>query len=179
MEMRVSYMVKFTSSFGVIMLLALTQLSAAAAPPTIETQRNVTIDVIHGQLTAICGFPVRLQTEGFFKTLTFVDAAGNPTRQINQAVFHGSLSANGRSITSKVAGPEMVTFNDDNTVTIVVLGVSHRNVPGAGHVGMSAGRVVVLLTFDENGEVIGEEVVSQSGLAEPLEEICDFLAPDA
>jgi hypothetical protein len=48
------------------------------------------------------------------------------------------------------------------TQSFVSLGVSHRNIPGAGHVGMEAGRIVVLLTFGENGE-----------------EICEFLAPDA
>lgn len=177
--MRSTYLIKFASVLGAIMLLALTQLSAAAAPPTIETQRNVSLDFTNGQLTAACGFPVRLQTEGFFKTLTFVDANGNPTRQISQAVFHGSLSANGKTLTSKVAGPEMSTFNDDGTVTLTVLGVSHRNVPGAGHIGATAGRLIVLLTFDENGQVIGEELVSQSGLADPLEDICAYLAPDA
>jgi hypothetical protein len=172
-------MISFLSAIAVLASLALTQLTAGATPPQTEMTRDVVIDVTSGIVSATCGFPVQLHTEGFYQTITFVDDDGNLIRQIGQAVFHGSLSANGKSIPSKVAGPEMLTLNDDGSVTLTVVGVTHRNVPGAGHVGSNAGRFTVLLTFDENGEVIGEELVEAAGLFDPLAEICAFLAPDA
>jgi hypothetical protein len=167
------------SSIIVLSLLTLTQATAGAAPPQTSMTRNVVIDVTSGLVSATCGFPVHLHTEGFFKTIAFTGDDGNTTRQISQAVFHGSLSANGKSIPSKVGGPEMLTFNADGSVTLTILGVTHRNVPGAGHVGSSAGRFTVLLTFDENGQVIGEELVQQAGLADPLADVCAYLAPDS
>jgi hypothetical protein len=177
--MRRTRLVRLLASTGVIVMVALSQLSVAAAPPTMVTTRDVVIDITNGTVSAACGFPVHLHTEGFFKTITFVDADGNPTRQISQAVFHGTLSANGKSMESMVAGPEMLTFNADGTVTLTIAGVSRRNVPGAGHVGSSAGQFSILLTFDKSGNVINEELLRQVGLTDPISEICAFLAPDS
>jgi len=153
--------------------------AAVAARPDIVTTRNVVIDRLHPLFTALCGFPVQLHAEGFYRTITHMDEAGNPTMVIDQAVFKTSLSANGKALNGHVAGPAKIVFNEDGTITISIVGVAHRNAPGEGNVGSVAGREVVVLTLNANGEVIAEDVIFQAGLNEQLDEVCTFLTPEA
>jgi len=178
--MNTSWLLRLLTT-GLLALAAVAPASVstvAAARPDIVTTRDVVIDRVHPGFTAACGFPVQLHAEGFYRTITHLDEAGNPTMVIDQAVFNVTLSANGTSINGHVAGPAKIVFNEDGTLTISVLGVSQRHVPGAGIVAGMAGRVVLLLTLDANGEVIAEDVVFQAGLNEPRDEVCPFLGAE-
>ena len=146
--------------------------TVAAARPEIVTRRDVVIDRLHPGFTAACGFLVYLHAEGFVRTITHMDDAGNPTLVIDNARFHVTFSANGKSLPGTVAGPALIVANEDGTQTVTVVGVAQRHAPGAGAV-VQAGRVV--LTVDEHGEVVEFE----AGVDDPLTEVCPLLAPDA
>ncbi len=96
---------------------------------------------------------------------------------IEQSIYQVTWSANGKTLDAGVAGPLRVVFNDDGTQTLYITNVIHRNAPGEGITSGEAGRTVLVLTFDENGDVISEEVVAESGLRLPLQGLCDYLAP--
>ncbi len=151
--------------------------TAAAAQPDVEITKDVVFDFYPRSFEEACGFPVRLYTEGFFVTITHYDTEGNPTRITNSAVFHGTLSANGKSISSKVAGPERIVLNEDGTETLTITDVTHRNVPGEGFVSGTAGREIVTFTFDQNGDLISEDVHFLSGRRLPYDAFCAYLAP--
>ena len=167
-------------SLGVALVAALVITpTALAASSTIVTRSDVVIDRIHPSFSRVCGYPIYLHVEGFARTVTHVDADGNPTMINSQTVLHGTISANGKSLRVTFIDPVKIVFNDDGTQTLFIHGVTHRNAPGEGIVAGQAGLTVVQLTFDAAGNVIGEEVLFQAGLDEPLSEVCPLLAPGA
>ena len=151
--------------------------AAIAAPPVHGDRILVESDVIHPRVSAACGFPVRQQYEGWYRTSTFYDQDGEVRMSMEQSIYQVTWSANGKTLDAGVAGPLRVVYNDDGTQTLYITNVIHRNAPGEGITSGEAGRTVLVLTFDEDGNVISEELVAESGLRLPLQGLCDYLAP--
>ena len=156
--------------------MALTPVASAASTEHGDKVVDVR-DFIHPRVSALCGFPVRMQYEGWYRTSTFYDRDGEVRMEIHQSIYRVTWSANGKTLDAGVAGPLRVVYNDDGTQTLYITDVIHRNAPGEGITSGEAGRTVLVLTFDEDGNVISEEVVSESGLRLPLQGLCDYLAP--
>ena len=151
--------------------------AAIAAPPVHGDRILVESDVIHPRVSTLCGFPVRQQYEGWYRTSTFYDRDGEVRMAMEQSIYQVTWSANGKTLDAGVAGPLRVVYNDDGTQTLYITNVIHRNAPGEGITSGEAGRTVLVLTFDEDGNVISEELVAESGLRLPLQGLCDYLAP--
>ena len=63
--------------------------------------------------------------------------------------------ANGRTVSSKVAGPERSVYNADGTIAVTSTGSTHRNAPGGGLLSGFIGRDHFVLVptgeVDEDG----------------------------
>ena len=164
----------FGSALALVALAPATH--AVAAQPEISKQYASFGPTVNPYLSAECGFPVTLQSEGFYLYITRYDAQGNPTIEMTQFNFHGMVSANGKSLQSMVLGPSWTIYNSDGTQTAIVNGVFKRNVPGEGFVG-DAGHFVDLLTFDANGNLISDIIEQAAGTQTTQQAVCDYLAP--
>ena len=163
--------------------LALTApASSAATNVTVEKAAGINFDAIAFGVTAACGVPIELHTVGKSVVISRYDSEGRLVSQTIHSVWNGYLlnPANGRTVTSKVAGPERITYLDDGTVVDTLTGSTHRNVPGAGLVSGFIGRDRVVLAptgdLDEDGFPIYDFVdESQSGQWLGNAGVCEFL----
>jgi len=130
----------------VLCLVGLTALApvASAVPPEHGTKTLDVRDFIHPRVSALCGFPVRMQYEGWHRTSTFYDQNGEERMGLETGVFHITWSANGKSVRAVLAEPVRAVFNDDGTQTLYFTGVLHRNAPGEGITSGEAGRTVLV-----------------------------------
>jgi hypothetical protein len=160
-------------SFALLLLLALAG-SAAAAPrpnerakPTIIYFEDIEEDIA-ATFSAMCGFPVTVDAEGWFKIIS-LDTGGKGKRQpLEVIVYHLShevfTSAWGTFTSPLDVGPDIV-FMEDGVVKVALTG---RSTTGSGVIG----RVVV---NTETGEVefeAGRRVYDDFVAA-----VCEALAP--
>jgi hypothetical protein len=157
---------------------------AAAASTTVEVERTqeVHFDFVAFAASNACGFPIELHTSGLQITISrYVD--GHLVSFTLQWVLSGYLlnPANGKTVTSKVAGPDHVTYLANGTVIDSVTGTTHRNVPGAGLVSGFIGRSYTVLVptgeVDEDGFPV-YDVVEDTFNGQWLgnDGLCGFLA---
>ena len=147
-------------------------LLASAAPTYAATHSVETFSFFtpaQGQLSAVCGYPVSMQLDGSWNTVTFTDAAGTVVKQRRNFRFTAAFSANGRTIVGRSRGPEVVEYHPDGTSTMTVMGVVSRQVKGAGTVMQHAGRTVTEL--DATGEQVGDPTF-MAGQFEDPSEVC-------
>ena len=133
-------------------------------------------DNVSRYISRVCGFPIRLHSEGTYHYIVRYDEKNDATIETVHNNFHGYIYANGKELKSVVLGPTTTIYSADGSMTVIQKGAFHRNVPGVGFVG-TAGRYVWQLTFDKNGEFISEELVSASGREVTQEAVCQYLAP--
>ncbi|GAA2723364.1 hypothetical protein GCM10009866_14200 [Cellulomonas aerilata] len=118
----------------------------------------------NGFLTELCGVEV---TQHLVGTFTRHEAGG---REISHFNFNSTLTAGDVTVESRAHGPEFLTENPDGSLTLVVVGVTMRNVPGIGTVGPFAGRSVTVIAPD------GSEVLTHSaGLRGGDDVLCSVL----
>jgi len=156
----------------------------ALATTTVEVERSVDVhfDAIAFGASVECGFTIEVHTVGKGVTISRYED-GRLVSQTIQFVWTGFLlnPANGRTVVSKVAGPERITYLADGTVIDMAMGSTHRNVPGAGLVSGFIGRSYVELAptgeVDEDGLPIFD-VVAESFSGQWLGNagVCEFLA---
>lgn len=169
------------SAAGLALALA---APSAMASTTVETERTkeVHFDFVASAATAACGFPIELHTSG----LQIIHSRYDDGRLVAfslQWVLSGYLinPANGKTVASKVAGPDHVRYLEDGTVIEFVTGTTHRNVPGAGLVSGFIGRSYAVLVptgeVDEEGFPI-YDVVEETFTGQWLgnDGLCEFLA---
>lgn len=166
-------------------LLALAvAVPAASASTTVVVERaaGINFDAIAFGATAACGVPIELHTVGKSVVTSRYDSDGRLVAQTFHAVWNGYLlnPANGKTVTSKVAGPERIRYLEDGTIVDTLTGSTHRNVPGAGLVSGFIGRNRVVLAptgeVDEDGFPIYDFVdESQSGQWLGNAGLCEFL----
>ena len=98
-----------------------------------------------------CPFPLVETVSGTIKDILFVDASGNPTKEILTAQYGGRLTvtwtnpASGRTLMSGEAAPLIVYWNPDGTFRALAnVGLTFNvTIPGSGTVLLDVGRIVI------------------------------------
>ena len=121
-------------------------------------------------ITGYCGFPMEVRTTGSGVFHLFLDDQGNFERVIITAprirLSFTNLTT-GASIWTPSVNMVEDTANPDGTGTQSLRGLLWRLVlPHEGLVTADVGRIDFLLTFDDEGNIIGSEVVFLAGQQE-------------
>jgi hypothetical protein len=120
---------------------ALAPGAAADQPVTTVTQVDRTFTVAAGPGT--CPFPFNGRTEGTFRETVFSNG-----KDVTHAVdFHVTYTnpANGKTLTTVLAGPFFVGPNGDGTVTVTINGNDgHLTAPGEGSIFAAVGKLVYI-----------------------------------
>jgi hypothetical protein len=116
------------------------------APVAAADQPTTTVTVLDrsGTIPAgLCPFPFAFRTEGILRNTVFEDG-----RDVTHAVsFHVTYTnpANGKSLTTTLAGPVIVRPNGDGTVTVTINGNDgHLTAPGEGSIFAAVGKLVYI-----------------------------------
>ena len=111
-----------------------------------------------------CPFPFTFHTEGILRETVFSDG-----RDVTHAVsFHVTYTnpANGKSITTTLAGPFKIEPNGDGTVTVTINGNDgHLTAPGEGTVFAAVGKLVYIA--DAADPFTPLELVKSTGQQDP------------
>lgn len=126
----------------------------------------------------VCPFPYTQTLVGTVSGRTFLDAAGNPVREVARIRIDGTFAANGAVVPFVVRQIDHVTVNPDGSVTVASTGIIGRaKAAGVGVVGATIGRYV--FTFPAGG---GEPTVefeagrnNEEAFFGPI--LCGLLAP--
>ena len=118
-------------------------------------------------VTNYCGFPMRVTTTGSAVIHLFLDDAGNFERVIitgpDIKIAFTNLNT-GESVWTPSVNMVEERANDDGTGTKTLRGLLDRLVvPHQGLITADAGRIDFLFTFDEDGNIISEDVVFIAG----------------
>jgi hypothetical protein len=123
-----------------------------------------------------CGFTIVDHNEGSFTVHVFFDKNGDPKIEIDTFALKETFTnpANGMSFSTTDAGPSIITFHKDGSLTVADIGlVSHVVLKGQGVIAAQVGKVVA--TFDADGNLIG--ITFEAGKHdELLPAICAALA---
>lgn len=122
-------------------LFALASTAAADQPVTTEQHVDRTRTIAASPDT--CPFPFIVHTEGTFRTTVF----SNGKAVAHTVDFHITYTnpANGKTLTTVLAGPFIVDPNGDGTVTVTINGNDgHLTVPGSGTVFADVGKLVYI-----------------------------------
>jgi len=155
-----------TAMLAGLLTIAATPAAAATVEKTIR--QGIPLDGTLGGASATCGFKIELHSVGMEVSVRRYDADGNLVSELRQIHYDGYAlnPANGKTITSKVSGPERWVYNADGTITATSSGSTVRTAPGAGLVSGFIGhsRVTLVPTgdVDEDGFPIYDEVDGSS-----------------
>jgi hypothetical protein len=182
--MRSNRLLRAAATALLALAVAAPAASAASASTTVVVERaaGINLDTLAFGVSAACGVPIELHTVGREVVISRYADDGRLVAQTIQIVYHGYLlnPANGRTVPSKVAGPERIVFLDDGTIVDTTTGSTHRNAPGSGLVGGFIGRDRVVLAptgeVDEDGLPIYDFVEeSTSGRWLGNGGVCEYL----
>ena len=162
---------------GVACLLAVSPV--AAAKPQME---RVDIDdhAVDEFLTGVCGYEIFADVTGHIIFRLFTDDEGNPVRELNNFGVKLRLSSAWGSLKLVDVGVDRVTFNEDGSITQVIVGnVQSIQLPGQGRVYSDVGQTTLLVTFpDPEGPPV-VELIRQAGQHSDIDHvdvICEALA---
>ena len=147
---------------GVVAMLLLAA-PASAGKPVLE---RIPVDdlFVDDFLSAECGAIVTAHIGGHINFRIWLDADGNPVRELNNYALTATWTSEHGSLFAKDVGVDRVTYQADGSIVNVIVGsVRSINVPGQGRVYADVGQTTLHITFDENGEVAGVEVLDQAG----------------
>jgi hypothetical protein len=148
-----------------VLVFAVAMLAAAPAEAAKPFILKIPVDVT--DTFGDCGFTIVHHVEGFFTVHVFFDKNGNPRMEIDTFALKESFTnpANGISLSTPNVGPDIVTFQQDGSVTVASIGlISHIVVKGQGETAAQVGKIV--FTFDANGNLTG--VAFEAGKHEEL-----------
>jgi hypothetical protein len=157
-----------TKAFPLLIVIALGALAAlapgAAADQPVTTITNVerTFTVAAGPGT--CPFPFTGHTEGTLRETVF----SNRTDVTHAVDFHVTYSnpANGKTLTTVLAGPFIVAPNGDGTVTVTINGNDgHLTAPGQGTIFADVGKFVYIA--DPHDVFTPLSIVKSTGQQDP------------
>jgi hypothetical protein len=143
-------------------LLVIAPMAAADKPLTTVTQVDRTGTIPAGPNT--CPFPFVFHTEGTFREMVFSNG-----KDATWAVdFHVTYSnpANGKTLTTVLAGPFIVEPNGDGTVTVTINGNNgHLTSPGEGSIFADVGKLVYIA--DPSNVFVPLTIVKSAGQQDP------------
>jgi hypothetical protein len=122
-------------------LAVLVPVAAADQPVTTLTQINRTFTFPAGP--AGCAFPILVHTEGTLRETLFSNGKDS-TRAVD---FHITYTnpANGKTLSTVLAGPFVIEPNGDGTVTVTINGNDgHLTAPGSGSIFADVGKLVYI-----------------------------------
>ena len=157
--------------FIVAVFLALWLITGAFAP-RVQIQGGRPLiwrqDVDDTFTTGYCGFPMQVHTTGTGVFHLFLDSNGNFQRLIITAPTTTLTFTNldtGKSVRTPSVNMVLDQANPDGTGTQSLRGLLwHLVVPGQGLVTADVGRIDWLLTFDDQGNLISQNVVFSAGI---------------
>ena len=124
---------------AVATVLMIVPVAAADQPTTTVTVLDRTGTIPAG----LCPFPFTFHTEGILRKTVFEDG-----RDVTHAVsFHVTYTnpANGKTLTTTLAGPVIVEPNGDGTVTVTINGNDgHLTANGEGSIFAAVGKLVYI-----------------------------------
>jgi hypothetical protein len=135
-------------SFALALAVALTATLAALAPAASADQPVTTITHIDRTSTfpagpGACAFPFLIHTEATLRETVYSSG-----KDVTHAVdFHVTYTnpANGKSLSTVLAGPFVVEPNGDGTVTVTINGNDgHITAPGEGTIFADVGKLVYI-----------------------------------
>jgi hypothetical protein len=145
--------------------LAATSVRAVGNGPTIF--KEVVDDTF---VTNFCGFPMQVRSTGTAIVHLFLDENGDVQRAIITAPQTRMTFTNldtGKTVWTPSVNMVLSEANEDGTTTQSLRGLLwHLIVPGEGLITADVGRLDYRLTFDNNGNIIDEEVVFSAGIQE-------------
>jgi hypothetical protein len=155
-----------TKAFSIALLVA-TGVATALAPTASADQPVTTITHVNRDFTipaGPCPFPFTGHTEGTLRETVFSDG-----RDVTHAVdFHVTYTnpANGKTLTTVLAGPFVVVPNGDGTVTVTINGNDgHLTAPGRGSIFAAVGKLVYIA---DPGDVFTPlSIVKSAGQQDP------------
>lgn len=121
-------------------------------------------------VTGFCGFPMEVRTTGTAVFHLFLDEDGNFERIIiteptMKMVFTNLIT--GEAVWTPSVNMTQEQLNEDGTGTKTLRGLLwHLVVPGEGLVTADVGRIDWLFTFDDQGNVVSEDLVFVAGIQE-------------
>jgi hypothetical protein len=157
------------AALGLVALAVLALPAAGRAAPPEEKFLVVRLDEVSVDAfwTDQCGFEVRHAVRGTFKLSFTADEEGNLISAIVrvQGIAHTLIGPTGATLAFRDTGVTHVTYNPDGSLTVAGGGILalRITVPGEGLVVANIGRMVSTVVFDENGEVIAEDVHFEAG----------------
>jgi hypothetical protein len=130
---------------------------AAAGKPVMERVNITDIGVRDDFLSEACGFDIWFDVLGHVIIRTFLDANGNPVREVNNFGMRVDTYSEFGSFSSVDVGADRVTFLPDGSLILIPIGnVRSIHVPGQGQVYSHVGFVKLHITFPEEGDPIVE-----------------------
>jgi hypothetical protein len=136
------------------------------------------IGVLDEGLTDACGFDVWVDATGHITFRLLTDAAGNPTREVNNFAIRVHFYSEFGSFDSVNVGPDRVTYLDDGSIILATTGnIQSITVPGQGRVVADTGQSVFHVTFPEDGSDPIFELIRNPGshTDDPAPIACDVL----
>ena len=145
-----------------LLLLSFTARAFAAEPLIFSVPAGPDVTYHH-----LCSFPVLVHTTGNAIFHVFFDSAGNFSHVIitaPQTTLTFTNTINGKSVWTPSVNMVEEYGNPDGTGTQTLRGLlDHIIVPGQGLIAADVGRVDIVYTFDNSGNIIGAQTVFSSG----------------
>ena len=147
------------------LLVALTASAgpvAAGNTTAVTVTRGIALDITAFGASRTCGFPIELHTVGMEVSIRHYGADGSLIAESLVQHYDGYLlnPANGKTLSSKVSGPERWVYAADGSYTDTTTGATTRTAPRAGLVSGFIGRDFVRLVptgeVDEDGNLVYE-----------------------
>jgi hypothetical protein len=163
--------------FGAIAAMSAARVEAQGGGPIIFRE-----EIDDSFTTGACGFPMEVRTTGTGVFHLFLDETGSFERLIitePQVRITFTNLETGESVWTPSVNMVMQVLNEDGTGTKTLRGLLWRLVvPGDGLLTADVGRIDFLFTFDDEGNIISEEIVFSAGQQENnfLPMVCSALA---
>lgn len=128
-------------------------------------------------LSEECGAEVTAHITGHVIFRTFLDAEGNPVRELHNFALGGTYTSANGSVQFRDVGADRITYLPDGSLLQVVIGsVRSFSIPGQGRAYSDVGQSTFLITFDANGDPIFT-LISQHGHHDDsdIEALCSVL----
>jgi len=132
---------------------AVVLLAAVMAPAALADKPTVTITTIDRTRTLAaspdtCRFPIVIHSTGTRRDTVYSD--GKLVTHLDDFHLTYTNPATGKTVTSVLAGPEIVQPNGDGTVTVIVNGNDgHFTAPGQGSIFADVGKLVYVAPADD------------------------------
>ena len=173
---------RFLGVIGLGALLAFLMAPAALAgsPDMVKFEINTTRTISAAENG--CGFDTVRHVEGTFYVTVYYDSDGNVAREVwrvSSFFVTDSNPLSGKSITSTLAGPFIMTPNPDGTITVTIPGNDgHFTAPGEGVLWSNVG--LIIYTADSSDPYTPLSVIAVRGLYTdfngPYPEACSALS---